>query len=341
MSYKQSSNSSQSCNSSNNYINLEYCSTSNINNDTSTNTLSNTHNLENCDTTNNSSSNSSSSNSSSNNTKHTSSHSNIYTSSQSINTSSTSNRHTSKSFDTNNSSSKIKKHKKHKKHNKHSKSSKSSSIIDETLNTSTSKHHKSKNNRLQSETSKTDNYTSTQYYDNKSETESESEIETHFYPYSIQTNIKYQYIPKYQYSVQTEQPKMTYDNYVIQTALNNMSPQEYKYYQKLQKTNYNYNGNYQLLNNKPTKMTIQSKLKTSFYPRGSTEVNGTLDIYNLDNNNNNGSIQVYTNTPAYIGIQPKTSREQTAIANMNAQQTKANNANINNPAYFNYGKYYY
>lgn len=178
--------------------------------------------------------------------------------------------------------------------------------------------------------------------------------------YSVQNNKKtdnnkYFKNYKYDYNVQVNKPSLTYDNFIYQTELKNMTPQEYRYYQKMQEKYFIYNGNYEVANQKPTILAIQANLNYPMYSGGPTvgETNGqigytpqaTQSPQNINPGNligsNNGNVQVYGNSPAYTGVQPKTLPGQNLIAEMNYTQTKANNANINNPAYFNYGKYFY
>jgi hypothetical protein len=180
--------------------------------------------------------------------------------------------------------------------------------------------------------------------------------------YPAQMNIhpdvnKYFQNNNYTYSVQMNKPVLTYDNFITQNTLKNMTSQEHKYYQQFQQQTYNFNGNYDVVNKKPTVLAIQAKLQYPSFYTGPVvgEINGqtgytpqptqsSQPIINVNPNTfgpNGGTVQIYGNSPAYTGIQAKTSPGQNAIANINTQQTKANNANINNPAYFNYGQYYY
>ena len=160
---------------------------------------------------------------------------------------------------------------------------------------------------------------------------------------------------KYTYNVQVNKPVLTYNNFATQTKLNNMTPQEHRYYQQFQQQTYYYNGNYEVANSKPTVLAIQASLDHPMYSGGPVvgETNGqiaytpqpTQSPQSVNPNSligtNSGNVQVYGNSPAYTGVQAKTLPGQNLIANYNAQQTKANNANIHNPAYFNYGQYYY
>lgn len=159
---------------------------------------------------------------------------------------------------------------------------------------------------------------------------------------------------KYTYSVQMNKPVLTYNNFLTQKALNNMTYQEYQYYQQFQQQTYNFNGTFDVVNKKPSVIAIQSSLNYPMFSGGPSvgQTNGqigytpqpTSSPMNVNPNTltvNGGIIQNYGNSPAYTGVLPKTLPGQNEIANMNAQQTKANNANINNPAYFNYGQYYY
>jgi hypothetical protein len=178
--------------------------------------------------------------------------------------------------------------------------------------------------------------------------------------YSIQVNKKpddnkYFHNYKYTYNVQVNKPVLTYNNFITQRKLNNITPQEHKYYQQFQQQSYNFNGHYEVANHKPTVLALQANLGFPMYSGGPAvgETNGqigytpqpTQSTQSINPNSliglNSGNVQVYKNSPAYTGVQAKTLPGQNLIANMNAEQTKANNANINNPAYFNYNQYYY
>lgn len=181
------------------------------------------------------------------------------------------------------------------------------------------------------------------------------------YGYSVQSNKrpddnKYFHYYKYTYNVQTNQPVMTYDNFITQNKLSNMTNQQYKYYQQFQPQYFYFNGSYDVANKKPTVLAIQANVKYPMFSGGSIvgETNSqigytpqpTQSPHNVNPNTvisslNDGNIQVYGNSPAYTGVMAGELPGQNIIANRNAQQTKVNNANINNPAYFNYGQYYY
>ena len=164
-------------------------------------------------------------------------------------------------------------------------------------------------------------------------------------------NAKYFNEHKYTYNVQTNKPVLTYENYMTQQQINKMTPQEYKYYQQFNKKYYVYNGNFDVVNDKPIILALQANLTHPIYSGGPNvnETNGqishTVSPTSLNVNSftggNNASVQLYLNSSAYTGVQAKTLPGENMIANMNAEQTKANNANINNPAYFNYGQYFY
>jgi hypothetical protein len=160
---------------------------------------------------------------------------------------------------------------------------------------------------------------------------------------------------KYDYNVQVNKPLMTYDYFMAQQALKNMSQQEYRYYNQMNQQYYAYNGNYAVANNKPIKLALQAGLDFPQYSGGpqTGEINGQMGYTpqptqspsnvnpNVISGFNNGNVQIYGNSPAYTGIQAKTLPGQNLITQQNFIQTQANNANINNPAYFNYGQYYY
>jgi hypothetical protein len=160
---------------------------------------------------------------------------------------------------------------------------------------------------------------------------------------------------RYDYNVQVNKPVMTYDNFIAQETLKNMSQQEYRYYNQMNQQYYIYNGNYAVANNKPIKLALQAGLDFPQYSGGpqTGEINGQMGYTpqptqsppsvnpNVISGFNNGNVQIYGNSPAYTGVQAKTLPGQNLIAQQNFIQTQANNANINNPAYFNYGQYYY
>lgn len=159
----------------------------------------------------------------------------------------------------------------------------------------------------------------------------------------------------YDYNVQVNKPVMTYDNFITQQSSKNMSQLEHRYYNQMNQQYYMFNGNYEVANNKPIKLALQAGLKFPVYSGGPAvgETNGQIGYNpqptqspsninpNVITGFNNGNIQLYGNSPAYTGVQAKTLPGQNLIAEQNYNQTKANNANINNPAYFNYGQYYY
>jgi len=168
---------------------------------------------------------------------------------------------------------------------------------------------------------------------------------------------KYFHNYRYNYNVQVNKPTLTYDNYVTRLAQKNMSNKERAYYEKLNQKYYYYNGNYELANNNPPVLQLQANIEYPMYSGGPMvgETNGQIGYTpqptqsaqstQVPNPNgfglNSGNVQIYGNSPAYTGVQAKTLPGQDLIANINAQKTKAANANINNPAYFNYGQYYY
>lgn len=165
---------------------------------------------------------------------------------------------------------------------------------------------------------------------------------------------KYFHNYKYNYNVQVNKPEMTYDNFIARQQLHNMTPEEYRYYQQFEQKYFYYNGNYEVSNQKPTVLAIQANLDCPMYTGGPAigETNGQIGYaqsaqFAQSINPNSliglasGNVQIYGNSPAYTGIQAKTLPGSALIANINYNQTKANNADINNPAYFNYGQYYY
>ena len=160
---------------------------------------------------------------------------------------------------------------------------------------------------------------------------------------------------RYDYNVQVNKPVMTYNNFIAQETSKNMSQQEYRYYNQMNQQYYIYSGNYAVANNKPIKLALQAGLDFPQYSGGPQigETNGQMGYIpqptqsppsvnpNVISGFNNGNVQMYGNSPAYTGVQAKTLPGQNLIAQQNFIQTQANNANINNPAYFNYGQYYY
>jgi hypothetical protein len=156
---------------------------------------------------------------------------------------------------------------------------------------------------------------------------------------------------KYDYNVQVNKPVLTYDNFITQEALKNMTPAEYRYYNQFQEKYYIYNGNYEVANQKPLVLAIQSNLNYPVYSGpNAVEFNANMYQNNTPSQNSNqnvisgfntGNVQIYGNSPAYTGVQAKTLPGQNLIAQQNFTQTKANNANINSPAYGNYGNYFY
>jgi hypothetical protein len=179
--------------------------------------------------------------------------------------------------------------------------------------------------------------------------------------YSVQTirrpdDNKYFHNYRYSYSVQVKKPTLTYDNYIANLSLKNMSEQECRYYAKLNQKYYYYNGHYDIEGNKPNVVALQANLNYPMYMGGPSvgEINGQAgytpqptksapmvnsnDTYGL----NTTGIQIYGNSPAYYGVQSKTLPSlnmNTYNANNITNNTNGNNAY--NPAYSNYGQYYY
>lgn len=173
-------------------------------------------------------------------------------------------------------------------------------------------------------------------------------------PYSVQIkkkldDNKYFKNYTYDYNVQVNKPIMTYDNYKMHQKLKNMTKEEYCYYNKFQEKYFMYNGNFDVANKKPSALAIQASLKYPTFSGSSMAYNvanetNTPQISvnpNLVNGFNNGNVMIYGNSPAYTGVQAKTLPGQNLIAQQNYIQTQINNANINSPAYANYGKYFY
>jgi len=164
---------------------------------------------------------------------------------------------------------------------------------------------------------------------------------------------KYFHNYKYNYNVQVNKPVLTYDNYITQKAIKNMTNKEYCYYAKLNEKYYYYNGEYNINNDKQNVLTIQTNLNYPMYMGGPTigEINSqigytpqptksapTIDpnsILNLDTN----GVQIYSNSPEYYGVQPKTFPGSN-ITSRNPNNTP-NPITGYNPAYSNYGQYYY
>jgi hypothetical protein len=159
---------------------------------------------------------------------------------------------------------------------------------------------------------------------------------------------------KYDYNVQVNKPIMTYDNFKTQQELKNMTREEYCYYNKFQEKYYLFNGNFDVVNKKPNALAVQASLKYPM-PLGPVKIADSSIVSNVVNepNNqvsvnpnliygfNNDNVMLYTNSPVYTGVQAKSLPGQNLIAQQNYIQTQVNNANINSPAYANYGKYFY
>lgn len=164
---------------------------------------------------------------------------------------------------------------------------------------------------------------------------------------------KYFHNYRYNYNVQVNKPVLTYDNYITHLALKNMTPQEQCYYTKLNEKYYYYNGHYDVEGDKQNVVALQANLNYPMYMGGPAvgEINGqagytlqpTKSAPTVNSNDtfgmNTNGIQIYGNSPAYYGVQSKTLPEQ------NLMYTNPNNTpnpqTGYNPAYSNYGQYYY
>ena len=163
----------------------------------------------------------------------------------------------------------------------------------------------------------------------------------------------YFYNYRYNYNVQVNKPVLTYDNYITHMAQKNMTAQEQRYYAKLNEKYYYYNGNYDIEGDKQNVVAVQANLNYPMFMGGPAvgEINGqsgytpqpthsapmvnSNDIFGL----NTSGIQVYGNSPAYYGVQSKTLPGQNStIRNPN---NTPNPQTGYNPAYSNYGQYYY
>lgn len=139
----------------------------------------------------------------------------------------------------------------------------------------------------------------------------------------------------YNYNVQINKPTLTYNNYVAHLAQKNMSNKERKYYEKINQQYFYYNGTAEVVDNKPVVLSLQTNLNYPTYANGPTvgEMNGQIG-YNqqvqripskpMINSNdliglNNGNVQIYTNSPAYYGVQSKSLPFQNSIPNINNQ----------------------
>lgn len=145
------------------------------------------------------------------------------------------------------------------------------------------------------------------------------------------------------YNVQINKPIFSYDNYIMQKEIKAKNSCNCRYNQNNKPKKFVYNGNFEIANNKPNKLIVQANLNNPMYSQ--TIINNNNNNLTLGYNDNlttvPGTIQSIEKTPLYTGVQAKTLPGQNLIAERNAEQTKANNANLNNPAYFNYGQYYY
>ena len=156
----------------------------------------------------------------------------------------------------------------------------------------------------------------------------------------------------YDYNVQVNKPILTYENYVTQLAQKNMSNQERKYYEKLNQKYFYYNGTYEIVDNKPIVLALQSNLTYPLYDSGPIvgETNGQigqngtqsykhLPVPMVNSNDligtNNGNIQTYANSPAYYGVQSKTLPGQQLIPNLTKNTYNGNNIPNNNNQFFN------
>jgi hypothetical protein len=158
---------------------------------------------------------------------------------------------------------------------------------------------------------------------------------------------------KYTYNVQVNKPVLTYENYVTQNALKNMTPEECRYYAKMNEKYYYFNGGYDVPGDKQNIVALQAGLNYPMYSGGPAtgEINGqagympqptrSAPVVNPNDPiilNTNG-VQVYANSPDYYGVQAKT------LPGQNLYYRNPNNTpnptTGYNPAYSNYGQYYY
>jgi hypothetical protein len=155
---------------------------------------------------------------------------------------------------------------------------------------------------------------------------------------------------KYNYNVQVNKPSLTYGNYITQLSQKNMSEQERKYYEKLNQKYFYYNGTYEVVDNKPIVLALQSNLTYPLYSSGPIvgETNGqfgytqqsytTMPVPMVNSNDliglNSGNIQTYANSPAYYGIQSKTLPGQNQIPNLTKNTYSGNNIPNNNNQFF-------
>jgi hypothetical protein len=157
---------------------------------------------------------------------------------------------------------------------------------------------------------------------------------------------------RYYYNVQVNKPTLTYDNFITQQKMKNMTEQEYRYYQQMNNNYFYFNGNYEVANDKPNKVLLQANLNYPMFSGGPAtgEMNGqigytpqptkspnTTMVNSNDIRLNTTGVQVYGNSPAYYGVQANTVMNQTMITNNNNN----NKSYGQNPAYNNYGQYYY
>jgi hypothetical protein len=167
---------------------------------------------------------------------------------------------------------------------------------------------------------------------------------------------KYFHNYKYNYNAQVNKPVMTYDNYITQRALKNMTPAECRYYAKMNEKYYYFNGNYDVPGDKQNIVELQAMLNYPMYMGGPAvgEINGQMG-YNQQSGNsypskpivnsndvtglNSNGIQIYANSPEYYGVQAKTLPGQN-LSYRNPNNTP-NPRTGYNPAYSNYGQYYY
>jgi hypothetical protein len=163
---------------------------------------------------------------------------------------------------------------------------------------------------------------------------------------------KYFHNYRYNYNVQVNKPILTYDNFIAQRTAKNMTAQEQRYYAKMNEKYYYYNGNYEIDGDKQNVVALQANLNYPMYMGGPAvgEINGQAgytpqptksapNVNPYDTYINTNGIQVYGNSPAYYGVQSKT------LPGENLMYTNPNNTpnpkTGYNPAYSNYGQYYY
>jgi hypothetical protein len=161
---------------------------------------------------------------------------------------------------------------------------------------------------------------------------------------------KYFHNYRYNYNVQVNKPTLTYDNYVAHLAQKNMSNQERKYYEQINQKYYYYNGTWEVVDNKPVVLALQTNLNYPTYTSGPIvgEANGQIGynqqvqrtppvpmVGSNDLIGAGGNIQNYTNSPAYYGVQSKTLPYQNAIPNLTKNTFNGNNIpNVNNQFYY-------